>query len=111
MTAADGSLVPLDVARLATVVAEACDGLDDVQAAPILEEAQRNLYDGISLDELALAPILATRTLIETEPNYAKVSARLLLDKMRREALSFLARRARAGDACGNGGALWRLFS
>ena len=92
MTAADGSLVPLDVARLAAVVAEACEGLDDVQAAPILEEAQRNLYDGISLDELALAPILATRTLIETEPNYAKVSARLLLDKMRREALSFLSR-------------------
>ena len=91
MKAADGSLVPLDAARLATVVAEACEGLDDVRAAPILEEAQRNLYDGISLDELALAPILATRTLIETEPNYAKVSARLLLDKMRREALSFLA--------------------
>ncbi len=90
MKAADGSLVPLDFARLATVVTEACEGLADVQAAPILEEAQRNLYDGISLDELALAPILATRTLIETEPNYAKVSARLLLDKLRREALSFL---------------------
>ncbi len=53
-----------------------------------------NLYDGISLDELALAPILATRTLVETEPNYAYVSARLLLDKLRREALSFIAGRS-----------------
>ncbi len=89
----DGTLAPLDVVRLETVVEEACAGLDSVAAAPILAEAQRNLYDGISADELALAPILATRTLIETEPNYAKVSARLLLDKIRREALTAVAGR------------------
>ncbi|MGI4953253.1 MAG: ribonucleoside-diphosphate reductase subunit alpha [Janthinobacterium lividum] len=87
----DGAMVPVDLQRLATVVAEACDGLADVESAPILAEAQRNLYDGISRDELALAPILATRTLIETEPNYSKVTARLLLDKMRAEALGFIA--------------------
>src|SRR5690606_15302594 len=45
---------------------------------------------GITLDELALAPIMAARTLIEKEPNYAYVSARLLLDKLRREALSYV---------------------
>jgi ribonucleoside-diphosphate reductase alpha chain len=88
---ADGA--PLDEARLATVIAEASDGLDGVVAETILTETHRNLYDGISADELALAPILATRTLVETEPNYAYVSARLLNDKLRREALSFLAGR------------------
>jgi ribonucleoside-diphosphate reductase alpha chain len=88
---ADGA--PLDEARLATVIAEASDGLDGVVAETILTETRRNLYDGISADELALAPILATRTLVETEPNYAYVSARLLNDKLRREALSFLAGR------------------
>ena len=93
MKKADGSFVPVDLVRLATVVREACDGLADVAAAPILAEAQRNLYGGISADELALAPILATRTLIETEPNYSKVSARLLLDKMRAEALGCVAGR------------------
>lgn len=56
----------------------------------ILSETQRNLYDGITLDELSLAPILAARTLVETEPNYSFVTARLLLDKLRREALSFV---------------------
>jgi len=85
-----GVLVPLDEARLDAVVKEACAGLDDVSSESILTETRRNLYDGISLDELALAPILAARTLIETEPNYAKVSARLLLDKLRREALTFI---------------------
>jgi len=88
---ADGA--PLDEARLATVIAEACAGLEGVVAETILTETRRNLYDGIGADELALAPILATRTLVETEPNYAYVSARLLNDKLRREALSFLAGR------------------
>ncbi|MGH9916630.1 MAG: ribonucleotide reductase N-terminal alpha domain-containing protein, partial [Pyrinomonadaceae bacterium] len=46
------------------------------------------------LDELSLAPILAARTLVETEPNYSFVTARLLLDKLRREALSFVFGRA-----------------
>jgi ribonucleoside-diphosphate reductase alpha chain len=86
----DGSLRPLDEGRLARIVEEACDGLDAVSAAPILAEAKRNLYDGLSLDELSLAPILAARTLVEQEPNYAFVSARLLLDRLRREALTFV---------------------
>ncbi|HEY4201162.1 MAG TPA: ribonucleoside-diphosphate reductase subunit alpha [Devosiaceae bacterium] len=93
MTLADGTVVPLDEARLATVVTEACAGLDGTSPQTILEETRRNLYSGISLDELALAPILAARTLVETEPNYAYVSARLLLDKLRREALSFVSGR------------------
>ncbi|GGF69996.1 ribonucleoside-diphosphate reductase [Azorhizobium oxalatiphilum] len=88
MTRADGTRVALDAARLATIVREACGGLEGTSAEAVVAEAQRNLYDGISEDELSLAPILAARTLIETEPNYAKVSARLLLDKLRREALS-----------------------
>ena len=88
MKADDGALVPLDAARLTAVIAEACDGLDGVDVSPIRAETARNLYDGISHDELALAPILAARTLIETEPNYAKVTARLLLDKLRREVLT-----------------------
>ena len=88
VTAPDGTRLPLDTARLDAVIAEACGGLDGVSADAILAETNRNLYDGISTDELALAPILAARTLIETEPNYAKVSARLLLDKLRREALT-----------------------
>ncbi|VFU17410.1 ribonucleoside-diphosphate reductase subunit alpha [Methylocella tundrae] len=91
MKAADGSLATIDAARLAGVIEEACAELEGVSADAILAEAQRNLYDGVSREELALAPILAARTLIETEPNYAKVSARLLLDKLRREALTFVA--------------------
>ncbi|MFZ5624944.1 MAG: ribonucleoside-diphosphate reductase subunit alpha [Gemmatimonadota bacterium] len=90
---ADGGLIALDLERLRAVVGEACADLEGVSAEAILTETVRNLYDGISEDELALAPILAARTLIETEPNYAKASARLLLDKLRREALTFVSGR------------------
>ena len=84
----DGNVTPLDEARLEALVAEACAGLTEVEAEPILAEIHRNIYDGITASELALAPILAARTLIEREPNYSYVSARLLLDKLRQEALT-----------------------
>ena len=90
VTLASGAQVPLDIARLTLIIEEACAGLDGVEAAPVLTETQRNLYDGISQDELALASVMAARTLVEQEPNYTYVSARLLLDKLRTEVLSFV---------------------
>ncbi|MFN3743849.1 MAG: ribonucleoside-diphosphate reductase subunit alpha [Hyphomicrobiaceae bacterium] len=94
VTNADGSKSKLDEQRLISVIEEACAGLADVSPEPVLAETRRNLYDGITADELALAPIMAARTLIEQEPNYAYVSARLLLDKLRREALGYVHGRA-----------------
>jgi ribonucleoside-diphosphate reductase alpha chain len=90
VTLAGGAQVPLDGARLTLIVEEACAGLEGVSPASVLTETHRNLYDGISQDELALAPVMAARTLVEHEPNYAYVSARLLLDKLRTEVLSFV---------------------
>ncbi len=90
VTLADGTRAPLDEARLALIVREACAGLDGVDPAPILAETRRNLFDGIGQDELALAGIMAARTLVELEPNYSYVSARLLLDRLRTEVLSFV---------------------
>ncbi|WP_027555272.1 ribonucleoside-diphosphate reductase subunit alpha [Bradyrhizobium sp. Cp5.3] len=88
----DGSNVPVDMARLTAVIAEACNGLDATDPAAVLVETTRNLYDGISRNELALAPIMAARSLVEQEPNYAYVSARLLLDKLRGEVLTYVHR-------------------
>src|SRR5690606_10360562 len=82
MVGADGERAPLDEARLALVIEEACAGLDAVSAEAILSETRRNLYDGITQDELALAPILAARAMVEREPGYSFASARLLLDKL-----------------------------
>jgi ribonucleoside-diphosphate reductase alpha chain len=90
VTQASGAKTPLDGARLKLIVGEACAGLDGVDAAPVLAEINRNIYDGIGEGELALAAVMAARTLVEQEPNYAYVSARLLLDKLRTEVLSYV---------------------
>ncbi|GAA2825602.1 ribonucleoside-diphosphate reductase subunit alpha [Crossiella cryophila] len=88
---ADGTLAPLDTARLALVIQESCAGLTAVSAETVLAETMRNLYNGISPAELSVAPVMAARTMVENDPNYSYVSARLLLDKARGEALGFLA--------------------
>ena len=87
---ADGSLKPLDIERIRTIVAEACADLEDVSEAVIIDEALRNLYDGVSVDEVSTSLVITARTLIEQDPNYSYVAARLLLDNLRAEALSFL---------------------
>ena len=66
---ADGSEKPLDMARLHTVVTEACEGLKDVEANTILDEAMRNLYDGVSIDDVNTSLVITARTLVEKEPN------------------------------------------
>ena len=86
----DGSKRPLDLERLRTLIGEACAGLHDVEPQPILDEALRNLYDGVSAADLNTALVITARTLIEREPNYTHATARLLLDGLRTEALTFL---------------------
>jgi ribonucleoside-diphosphate reductase alpha chain len=91
ITLPDGSTKPLDVERLHKVVTEACRDTADVEAQTIIDETLRNLYDGVPEHEVGTALTLAARTKIERDPSYSYVSARLLLDNLRREALSFLA--------------------
>ncbi|GAA0546954.1 ribonucleoside-diphosphate reductase class II [Saccharopolyspora erythraea NRRL 2338] len=77
--------------RVSAVVRQACEGLGGVSADAVLDEVRRNSFDGISADELAIAQIMAARIMVEAEPNYSQVTARLLLDRLRREALTYLA--------------------
>ena len=86
----DGSRRPLDLERLRILVGEACEGLRDVEPQRILDEALRNLYDGVSAADLNTALVITARTLVEREPNYTYATARLLLDGLRTEALTFL---------------------
>jgi ribonucleoside-diphosphate reductase alpha chain len=83
-----GQRVPLDLDRLKLKIETACAGLGaDVQAAPILAETMRNLYDGVPMDEVYKASILAARTLIEKDPDYTYATARLLFHTISREVL------------------------
>lgn len=87
----DGTRKPLDMQRLHTIVNEACQALESVSAAEILDEALKNLYDGVSASEVNTSLVMTARTMVEKDPNYSYVTARLLLDNIRAEALNFLA--------------------
>jgi ribonucleoside-diphosphate reductase alpha chain len=86
----DGSSAPLDLDRIHTIVNEACFDLADVSETAILDEALKNLYDGVTAAELSTSLVITARTMIEQEPNYSYVAARLLCDNLRAEALNFL---------------------
>ncbi len=82
---ANGETAPLDEARLQREVEVACKGIDGVSADAVMLEVRRNLYDGILENEVGLAQTMSARTLVEQEPNYAYVSARLLINILRDE--------------------------
>jgi ribonucleoside-diphosphate reductase alpha chain len=83
-----GQRVPLDVNQLTALIEAACAGLGkDVKAEPIVAETKRNLYDGVPIEEVYKASILAARTLIEKDPDYTYATARLLLHTIFKEVL------------------------
>lgn len=79
---------PLDMAKLRSVIEAACEGLGSVvQAELILDATIRNIYDGVPVEELFKSAILSARALIEKDPAYSQVTARLLLHTIRKEVL------------------------
>ena len=92
----DGSESTLDIQRINTIVEEACEGLSDVSPEEIIEEAKKNLYNGVNMADVRSSLVMTARTLVEKEPNYTFVTARILLDNLRTEALTLLEMRNEA---------------
>lgn len=90
VTLADGSQGPLDTVRLRTVIDEACEGLEDVSAELIYDSTLKNLYPGVKMENVRESLVMTARTMVEKDPNYSFVTARLLMDTLRAEALGFL---------------------
>ena len=87
-TVEDGVRRPLDLARIEELIASACEGLGEaVDPKLILAETLKNIYDGVPADEVRRSAVLSARALIEKDPAYSYVTARLLLHTIRREVL------------------------
>ena len=86
----DGQQGPLDTQRLRTIIDEACEGLNDVSADAIYDETLKNLYPGVKMEDVRTSLVMTARTMVEKDPNYSYVTARLLMDTLRAEALGFL---------------------
>jgi ribonucleoside-diphosphate reductase alpha chain len=93
----NGRRLPLDMDAVHGLVNAACAGLEKhVDAEAIVAETLRNLYDGVPVEELYKSAILAARALMETDPAYSQVTARILLHTIRKEVFGKEVPQARA---------------
>ncbi len=99
VTMPDGSIAPLDLAGMRKQVEHACLNLKDVSPESILEDTRRNLFDKVPVSEVNKVLVMSARILIEKEPNYTYVAARLLSDDLRQEAFGFLGLKPAATEA------------
>jgi ribonucleoside-diphosphate reductase alpha chain len=90
VTFPNGEKKPLDETWLKRVIADACEGLTDVDAEMIFVNTRRSLFDGVSLHDVEQALIMSARVGIEKDPNYSFVAARLLSAQLYSEAAGFL---------------------
>ncbi len=79
---------PLDAEGLMRLLQSACVGLEGVTSPDVIMEATlRDLYDGVPMEEVHKSAILAARALLEKDPAYSYVTARLLLNTIRKEVI------------------------
>jgi ribonucleoside-diphosphate reductase alpha chain len=86
----NGSFQPLDLARVKTVIIDACSGLDCVDSERVYNITIKNLFDGVPASDVSPTVVMSARGLIDNEPQYSHVAARLLLDELRTETLTFM---------------------
>ena len=89
----DGRQAPLDIDRLKALITEACSDLSAVDSEAILRDTEQNIFNGVSEKDVEKALVMSARTFIEKDPEYSTAAARLLMDGIRREALSFVYQR------------------
>ena len=85
VTLDNGDLVPLDLQRIEETVNEACANLEFTDPKLIIKDTLKNLFDGVTIKDVYKTLIMSARTLIEIEPNYSYVAARLLLQNIQKE--------------------------
>ncbi|CAM4253084.1 ribonucleoside-diphosphate reductase subunit alpha [Bordetella muralis] len=84
----NGVRSPLNLSALRATIEAAGEGLSEfIDTETILKETVKNLYDGIPVDEVFKSAILSARALVEKDPAYSQVTARLLLHTIRKEVL------------------------
>ena len=77
----------LNLAEIQFQIETCTQGLENVSAQAILREAAKNYYNGMLEEKISASNIMAAKTFLEIEPNYAFAAARLLLLKEYEEAL------------------------
>ena len=78
VTKRNGRKAAFDESKIKACIERACEGLDNVDLDQILYNARIKLFDGVKTSDIDKSLIKSARALIEQEPLYKKVAARLL---------------------------------
>ena len=89
MVDANGDKQPLDFGQIRARLEAITAGLE-ADAGAIMARFERDVFDGIEQEKVEEALAMAAKSLIEKDPDYSKVAARLLLEKIRHEACGLL---------------------
>jgi len=81
----NGRLQDFNVSKINICAERACEGIPDVSASEIVLDAQLQLYDKITTEEIDLALVFSAREKIEKEPSYSRAAARLSLNCLYKE--------------------------
>ena len=81
----NGRLQDFLVEKINASAGRACEGIEDISASEIVLDAQLQLFDKITTQEIDKALIFSAREKIEKEPNYSYGAARLLLNTLYKE--------------------------
>ena len=70
---------------ISAIINKACADLNDVDPEALIKEIKASSYEGMTEKDLADCMVIAARTLVEKEPNYSYVTARILLNNIENE--------------------------
>lgn len=79
-----------EYAWVSILVDDSAKGLSDVDPKAVFDVAKKNFYQGISRQEIGTTLIMTLRQVIESEPNYSFMAARVLLDSVKYETAAAL---------------------
>ncbi|HMO15124.1 MAG TPA: ribonucleoside-diphosphate reductase subunit alpha [Pirellulaceae bacterium] len=82
-----GEMETLDLDRLRLQLQHACRDVGPEVATDLAKSVQREVYNGITPDEIADAMVLAARARIEVDPCFDQIAGRLTLNIIYRQAL------------------------
>ena len=82
ITTGDGRLEPYSESAMRKTVEKYLDAGSGVDVDAILAQLKYELYEGISVADIQRALIMVVRSMIERDPAYSKLAAKLLLNRM-----------------------------
>ncbi len=94
----NGQKIALDISAVHELIKAATSDISHVDADAIYREAEKNFYDGMTPDELNQSLILSSRTMMEREPGYNYVTARLLIAQIQEEVFGIPSTQASRAD-------------